>query len=200
VFSRRILCTELFLGLGLLVLSSACGDRTSEPAPEASSRGSGPVKPLEVTLPPTWPQTESSPTAARRAGYKVPRVGDDKEDGELLVLFFGTGSNGDRDKQWEPWFEQFDGNAKESAQRGSFDSPAGPVETFEFKGNYKLNLGKQRPGMTKSPVQMVKHEFRMIGAVVKTKDRGNWFVRLVGPDETVLAAREAFLEVLKTAR
>jgi hypothetical protein len=198
VLSRRALVTH-FAGLVLVTLA-ACGDRTAEPTPEGASRQSGPVKPLELTLPPSWPQTESSPTSARRAGYKVPRVGDDKEDGELLVLFFGTGANGDRDKQWQPWFEQFDGDPKAAAERASFDSPAGPVETFEFKGNYKLNLGKQRPGMTKSPVQMVKHEFRMIGAVVRTKDRGNWFVRLVGPDETVLAARDAFLEVLKTAR
>ena len=144
--------------------------------------------------------SESSPSKARRAGYKVPPAGNDKEDAELLVLFFGTGANGDRDKQWEPWFEQFDGTPKESATRAEFDAPAGRVETFEFKGAYKLNLGQQRPGMKKSPVQMVKQDFRMIGAVVKTTSRGNWFFRLVGPDETVLAAKDAFLSMLSGVR
>ena len=74
------------------------------------------------------------------------------------------------------------------------------VETFEARGTYKLNMGKFHPGMKRSPVQMVKENFRMVGAVVKTKDRGNWFFRLVGPDETVRSSREAFLEMLRSVR
>ena len=66
-----------------------------------------------------------------------------------------------------------------------------------FMGSYKLNMGARRPGQTKSPVQMVKKDFRMIGAVVRTPDRGNWFFRLVGPDETVLAAKEPFFQMLE---
>ena len=177
-------------------LAVGCSDPRPEPS-AGSSRAQSMVKPILYEVPPAWTETESSPTSARRAGYRVPRVGNDKEDGEMLVLFFGTGSNGDRDKQWDPWFEQFDGTPKESATRATFDSKAGPVETFEFKGAYKLNLGKQRPGMKKSPVQMVKQDFRMIGAVVKTESRGNWFFRLVGPDETVLAAKGTFLAMLE---
>ncbi|MBL8744150.1 MAG: hypothetical protein JNK04_23745 [Myxococcales bacterium] len=191
--SRRQTLHALFGLLGV----SACGDTPAEMAPA----GSGPVErtllPLKWTVPPTWPETESSPSGARRAGYKVPRAGSDKEDGELLVLFFGTGANGDRDKQWQPWFDQFDGNAKADAVRKDMNVRGMPVETFEFMGAYKLNMGTPRPGQKKSPVQMVKKDFRMIAAVVKTPDRGNWFFRLVGPDETVLAAREPFFQMLE---
>lgn len=188
---------SLLLGAGALLGAAACSERAPEPTSTASATRSGGLEPVIWTTPPTWPMTESSPSKPRRAGYKVPPTGNDKEDGELLVLFFGTGANGDRDKQWDPWFEQFDGAPKESATRDAFDAPAGRVETFEFKGSYKLNLGQQRPGMKKSPVQMVKHDFRMIGAVVKTESRGNWFFRLVGPDETVLAAKDAYLSMLR---
>ncbi len=177
---------------------SACGDTPAEITPNGTGPAERTLKPLKWAVPPTWSETESSPTQARRAGYKVPKAGSDKEDGELLVLFFGTGANGDRDKQWQPWFEQFDGNPKADAVRKDMNVRGMPVETFEFMGAYKLNMGNRRPGQTKSPVQMVKKDFRMIGAVVKTPDRGNWFFRLVGPDETVLAAREPFFQMLES--
>ena len=184
-----------------LALLSACSSKTGEPAPPAPKSSEPRVPPVVFDVPATWTQTESSDTRERRGGYKVPKVGADSEDAELLVLFFGTGSNGDRDKQWDPWFAQYDGDAKADATRAELRSGAGlAIETFEFVGSYKLNMGPRRPGMTKSPVQMVKKDFRMIGAVVKAGERGNWFVRLVGPNETVLAARDPFLEMLKSAR
>jgi hypothetical protein len=163
----------------------------------ASSQADIRVASLKFTAPPSWRKTEESDDKPRRAGYAVPKVGDDKEDGEALVLFFGTGSAGDRDKQWDPWFEQFDGDAKKDAKRETFETNGMQIETFEFLGTYKLNMGPHRPRMNKSPVQMVKEHYRMIGAVVHTKDRGNWFFRLVGPDATVLAAKSDFRSMLE---
>lgn len=176
---------------------AACSDPPPEPAPAAPRSAEPAVAPLEWTVPAAWSLSESSPTGARRAGYKVPKLGDDKEDAELLVLFFGTGANGDRDKQWDEWFAQFDGDAKAEAKRASFEVNGMTVETFEHVGTYKLNMGPRRPGVKKSPVQMVKNDFRMLGAVVKTQGRGNWFFRLVGPNETVLASRSAFRTLLE---
>ncbi len=46
---------------------------------------------------------------------------------------------------------------------------------------------------------MVKKDFRMVGAFVKSPKKGNWFFRLVGPDQTVLAAKDAFLQMIKSA-
>ncbi|MFO0551617.1 MAG: hypothetical protein U0271_24740 [Polyangiaceae bacterium] len=185
----------------LLALAIAgCGPKDAEPGPRGTttSTGAASMKQLGFTAPARWNKTESSPTGARRAGFSVPATAGDKEDAEVLVLFFGTGSNGDRDKNWEPWFKQFDGDAKSLAKRETFTSASGlEVETFEHVGTYKLNLGPHRPGMTASPMQMVKENFRMIAAVIHTPDRGNWFVRMVGPDATVLAARDELLTMLK---
>lgn len=155
------------------------------------------VPPLAWKAPPTWNRTETSETSARRASYAVPRAAGDPEDAELLVLFYGTGSNGDRDKSWDEWFGQFDGDAKSTATREAFEVRGMKVETFELLGTYKLNMGPRRPGQKTSPVQAVKKNFRMIGVIVRTGDRGNWFLRLVGPDATVLTARDAFLTMVK---
>lgn len=183
-----------------LLGSVACGDPPAEPDARPRTSAEPAVTPLSYTAPGGWSRTEASDTGARRAGYAVPKVGNDTEDAELLVLFYGTGSGGDRDKVWDEWFAQFDGDAKAEAQRGSFEASGMAVETFEHLGTYKLNMGPRRPGMKKSPVQMVKKDFRMIGAVVRTKDRGNWFFRLVGPNETVLAAKDGFRQMLESAR
>jgi hypothetical protein len=40
----------------------------------------------------------------------------------------------------------------------------------------------------------------MLGAVVKTKGRGNWFFRLVGPNETVIASKSAFRTMLESVK
>lgn len=195
------------LALGLL----ACSERTKEPerTPRPASVASGASSgeelittdaPLLWDVPAGWTKTEESDKSARRAGYSVPRIADDKEDTELLALYFGKGKNGERDAQWDAWFAQFDGDAKGQAKRESFTVGDNVVEWFEVAGTYKLNMGPQRPGMTRSPVQMVKAGFRMIGAVVKTRSRGNWFFRMVGPDKTVAAQKEAFLELLKSVR
>lgn len=182
---------------GLLVLG--CGDRTAEP--EGGPRPTEPaVKPLGFTAPDTWTRTESSDTGAKRAAYRVPRVGTDTEDAELLVLFYGTGSHGDRDKAWDSWLGQFDGDAKSAAKREAFDVPSGKVETFEVTGTFKINVGPHKPGATSSPVQMVKKDFRMIGVVVRTGDRGNWFFRLVGPDATVAAHAAELRAMLEGAK
>ena len=182
-----------------LLGAPGCRDPVPEPEPERAHQSRTEIS-LTYEFPAGFSLSESSKSGVRRAGYKVPKVGNDKEDAELLVLFYGTGAAGDRDKRWDEWFEQFDGDAKRDATRDAFTVGDIAVETFEFKGNYKLNMGPKKPGMTKSPVQMVKNDFRMIGAVVKTPDRGNWFFRLVGPDETVLANKEAFLAALRAVK
>jgi hypothetical protein len=184
--------------VGLVAASLvACSRTPDEPEAAPATTSAAPaVRPLAWKAPPAWKKSESNETGPRRAGYKVPSVGDDKEEAEALVLFFGLGTPGDRDKIWDEWFAQFDGDAKHDAKRASFEVRGMQVETFEMVGTYKLNMGPRRPGMTKSPVQMVKEHFRMIAAVVHTKDRGNWFFRLVGPDATVAAASSDFRALL----
>jgi hypothetical protein len=177
---------------------SGCGSKADEPAGASALPADPHVAPLVYTAPASWQKTGESDEHEKRAVYVVPKMGDDKEDGEALVLFFGTGSAGDRDKQWDPWFQQFDGDAKKDATRTTFETHGITVETFEFAGNYKLNLGPHRPGQVRSPVQMVKNNYRMIGAVARTKDRGNWFFRLVGADATVTAAKPDFLAMLQS--
>ena len=44
---------------------------------------------------------------------------------------------------------------------------------------------------------VIKENWRAIGAVVITEDRGRWFFRLVGPNDTVEGTRSAFMTMLE---
>jgi hypothetical protein len=188
--------------LAALISAAGCRDKPQElaPPPVTTAAAQQAVAPLVYEIPGTWTRMSESATSPKRAVIKVPKAGADTEDAELNVFFFGTGSQGDPDKTFKAWFEQFDGNAAATADRQSFDSPAGKVDSIEVFGTYKVALGPPVGPNKKSPMQMVKDKWRLYAAVVHTRERGNWFFKLVGPDETVQAARNALRTSLEAAR
>src|SRR5262249_38014922 len=131
-----------------------------------------------------------------------PHVGNDKDDAQVEVYYFGTGNLGDVEKNFKSWFDQFDGDVGASAKRDKFDTRTKlfHVEVVDTKGTYKVSLSPPVGPKKKSPVQMVKDGYRLLAAAVQTPDRGNWFFKLTGPDETVQASRTAFRSMLESSR
>lgn len=199
---RRWYFAERTLALGLLAaLGSACSKTPAEPEPPSAQAPKSPaVRPLAYDVPGAWTVLEAPRTGPKKAIYKVPKTGDDKEEAELTVVFFGTGSGGDEDTRFSELFALFDGDVGKTAARETFEVGAMTVETFDVVGTYKVALAPPMRGKKQSPIQMVKDRYRMLGAVVKTKDRGNWFFKLVGPDDTVQAARSSFRAVLDSVK
>lgn len=183
---------------------AACEKAPAEPeraASGSSSSSPGPaVTPLVWEVPGSWTVLSGPTSGARKAGYNIPKAGNDKEDAEVSVLFYGTGALGDAEKNFAEWFSEFDGNVGATAKRESFEVHGWKVETVEVAGTYKVALGPKVGPKKKSPMQMVKENWRMLGAVVKTPDRGNWFVKVVGPDDTVQSARSGVRSMLDSAK
>jgi len=197
--SARALRVALFAAASL----AACNRTPAEPEPTAAAADTNApaVTPLAWEAPGTWTLvTEGQRSGSKKAVYKVPKAGNDKEEAELTVFFFGTGSEGDVAKRFSEWFGEFDGNAGEAAQRESFDVRGMKVDLVDTFGTYKIALGPKVGPRKKAPMQMVKENWRLLGAVVKTPDRGNWFFKLVGPNETVQAARATFRTLIESAR
>ena len=185
--------------LGAALGLFGCKDKPQEITTPISTAPSTPaVPPLVYEVPGTWTKLGEANVGSKRAGYKVPHAGSDTEDAELTVFFFGTGSQGDPDRVYQEWFDQFDADAAKTAVKKTLDSPAGKIDTLDVMGTYKVPLGPPVGPKKKSPMQMVKEKWRLYAADVRTKDRGNWFFKLVGPDETVQASRGA-LEAALTA-
>lgn len=196
--------TILFTFL-LATFVPGCSRAPAEPEPPAATTTAAPtpaIAPLQWTVPGAWTTMDVPRSGQQKAGYRIPHVGNDKEEANVEVFFFGTGAEGSPDKQFSAWFDQFDGNVGPTAKRDKFSAGALEVETVEVSGTYKIPLGPVvgKGAKKKAPMQMVKENFRLLGAVVKTPDRGNWFFKLAGPNDTVEAARGAWRTMLESAK
>jgi hypothetical protein len=195
---RRASAT-LVLAVSLAPLS--CSRTPDEPNPPPSTVTSAPaLKPLAWTVPGAWTALDAPRSGPKKAAYRTTKAGDDKEEAQVEVFFHGTGAAGDPDKRFKEWFEQFDGDVGKGAARERFKAGTLEVETVEVSGTYKIALGPPVGPKKQAPMQMVKQGYRLLGAVVKTPDRGNWFFKLAGPDDTVKAARDAFRGMLESAQ
>lgn len=185
-----------------IVAMAGCSSAPAEPdKPASSSAPAAPaVAPLQWDAPGSWTKLPAPPNGPKKATYRIDKVGNDKEEAEMNVLFFGTGSKGDPAANFKEWFDQFDGKVGETAKREELEIHGFKVETVEVSGTFKISLTPPTRGRKKAPVQMVKNNWRLYGAVVKTPDRGNWFFRIHGPDETVQSAKSAFRAMLETIR
>lgn len=186
---------------------AACSRAPEEQVPSGSAapRPALPaLEPLAYDAPAAWAKLSGPTSGPRKAGFRVPRAGSDKEDAEAAVLFFGTGALGDVEKNFDALLADFDGAAatkKAAAERESFESPAGHrVEVIKYSGKFQKALGP-KVGPKKQPaISQVKEGFRVVAAAVRTEGRGNWFFSVIGPEATVRAAEPALREMVEKAR
>ncbi len=199
MFSPR---TPRLLPLIALFLTLGCTRAPDELAPPpASSTPAGPaVAPLTYAAPGTWTLVESHERGDRRATYKTPKAAADKEEPELSVWFYGTGSKGDPKPHVEEWLRFFDGDPTHDAKHEDVTENGVAMELVEISGTYKMPIGPPVGPNKKTPMQMVKEGYAMLIGVVKTKDRGNWFFRLIGPKDSVESAKSGFRTMLSESK
>lgn len=202
----------LFVASALFVVGAALSgcSRTDEPDGSARERRESVVAPLVYEVPATWTKVDKQDvviedTKKRKAVsaspvrgiYKLPKVGEDKEEAELQVMFPGLGKPGEPEPIVKEWLDSFDGKAGDTAVREKLEVGGIQIELIEVAGTWKVPLAPGVGPQKRAPVSMVKKGFRLLGAVVKVPQRGNWFFRLVGPDETVLAGKSGFRAMLE---
>lgn len=130
----------------------------------------------------------------RSAQYRVKRAEGDAEDAELVVFHFGAngGSVEDNLNRWFQQFQQPDGKPTREAAKIERRELGGLVlNEVEVGGTY---VAETRPG---SGERVNKPGSRLLGAIVETP-AGPFFVKLVGPDATVAAARASFKKFVES--
>lgn len=159
-------------------------------------------KPVLVTIdglksktPAGWVEEETT-SQMRFKQFKLPAVGGDTEDAQLIIYFFGTGSGGSLESNLKRWKEQIvpaDGkNIDDVAKIEHFKVKDVEVATFDAAGTYKLNPMPNNPKAKVIP----KSNYRFLGAFFASKN-GPYFMRLVGPAKTVSHYKKGYEEWLK---
>lgn len=189
----------------LWLLVAACNRSPAEPEPTPATIAPADTaeqeeRTLEWTLPPGWSTERTAPRGTYRAKVRVPPVGDDKHSAELLISHLGRGPQADLDEAFARWFREFDGDVAAQARTRSFEVGAIRVRVAEVAGTYKVPMGPPVGPGGKHAAHVIRKDWRGICAGVLTTDRGSWFLRLVGPDETVQSARSGMDSLLQSLR
>jgi hypothetical protein len=132
-----------------------------------------------------------APSDMRAAQYRVP--GAEGQDAELVLFFFGKGQGGDAEANLERWYGQFtqpDGSA-------SRDKAVVTIKTVNALKVTAVDLAGTYTAMGRGGPSKAAADQRRVAAVVEGEG-GPWVLRLVGPAETVTAAKPAFDELLRS--
>lgn len=149
---------------------------------------------LRSRVPEAWKEEKSG--GMRYAQFRVPKVGNDKDDAELIIFFFGPGGGGSVEDNLKRWKGQFnppkDKTIDDASTVTKFKVGDVHVTLLEMTGAYKF---KAQPMNPKSPEEL-KPDFRFLGAIFESQ-KGPYFIKFVGPDKTVDANKKGFEEWLK---
>ena len=140
---------------------------------------------LTLKVPPDWEQEE--PNSRLRLGqFRIPAAKDDKADAELAIFSFGAG--GGIDSNIRRWVGQFQPEQRK-LQITSGKSEQGQYFLVDLSGTYNQPVGPPIQRMTK-PVPGT----RMLSVILVIEEKGVYFLKLVGPQETVGPRVAAFRE------
>jgi hypothetical protein len=185
----------MVLTLALVASLGVAATRGQDPPPAPPALAPKTVAGVTFTPPPDSGWLEEPVTSRMRAAqYRVRRAEGDAEDAELVVFHFGgsAGSVEDNLTRWFAQFQQPDGKPTREAAKVERRELGGLVlHEVEVGGTY---VAETRPG---SGERVNKPGSRLLGAIIETPS-GPFFVKLVGPDATVAAARAAFKKFVES--
>ncbi len=141
------------------------------------------AKDITLKVPTTWKQSPAS-NNLRTAQFAIPKVEGDKDDAELVVYFFG-GAGGGVNANLERWSGQFQpAGKKQKIYKG--ESTQGEYYLLDITGVYNKPIGPPINRQT-NPTP----GYQMLAVVLMVKDKGNYFLKMTGPQKTVSAASKA---------
>jgi hypothetical protein len=149
---------------------------------------------LRYKIPADW-KVETPTSDMRAAQYKLPRADGDAEDALLVLYYFGQGQGGSAQANIDRWINQItqpDGQAsKERAKTGSLTVNGLQVNTVDVTGNYSGGMSPDSAPANKLSL------YRLRAAVIDTP-KGSYFVKLTGPEKTIVHWDQAYTDYLRS--
>ncbi|WP_254510472.1 hypothetical protein [Anatilimnocola floriformis] len=145
---------------------------------------------LEFKAPAGW--TKKTPKVRIiEVEYEVPAAKGDELAGRMTVM----GAGGTVEANIDRWIGQFDqpggGDSKDKAKIEKLKVGGQDVQWVDVAGTYKDNPAPFAGG---KPV--LRENYRMLAAIVQTKDAGNYFLKFYGPKATVTENEKAFRDLV----
>jgi len=178
------------------IASSACQGKgsTSTSSSQANSAQTNSTGELRFKAPEGW-GSEKTSSSMRVAQYKLPRIEGDKDDGSLVLYYFGASQGGSAQANIDRWIGQMqqpDGSSsKDKAKTETMTVNGLKVTTVDVIGTYTAEMA---PG---SGSFHNDENYRLRAAVIETP-KGNYFVKLAGPAKTITRWDQAYSDYLKS--
>lgn len=142
-----------------------------------------------MNVPHEWVKQEPRSRIVERE-FAVTAVEGDETDGRVTMMGAGGSVQANIDR-WIGQFTQPDGSeTKQRAKVTEKQIDGQPVHIVDISGTFK-----DRPQGPLGPA-VEQANYRMLGAVIATTERGSYFVKLYGPENTVASGEKSFLKML----
>jgi hypothetical protein len=141
----------------------------------------------------TW---KSVPPKSRmlEAELKIPRVGKDEQDGRLTIMGAGGSIEANIDR-WKMQFTQEDGSdTKAKVEKKTIAGQT--VNIVDISGTFLDAVGGPFSGQPK----VERKNYRMLAAIIQTKEDGNYFVKLYGPKGTIDKNADHFKSMIESLK
>jgi hypothetical protein len=142
---------------------------------------------LAFTAPAGWKKKQPASRIVE-AEFEVPAAKGDEQAGRLTAM----GAGGTVEANIERWVGQFADSPKPQIDKLTVDGRQ--VQIVDLSGTYKDTPGGPFAGGRTT----LREDYRMLGAIIQTKDAGNYFLKLYGPKATITEAHEGFTQMVKS--
>jgi hypothetical protein len=150
---------------------------------------------LESRTPADW-QEEKPDNSTRVKQFRLSPIGDDKDNVEVVIFYFGEGKGGsveDNIKRWKGFFVPPEGKTIEQVSKVEKMKVGGvPVTYLDIHGTYSFRF----PPFAPNAKTTLRPNYRMLAVVFESK-KGPYFIRMVGPADTVEHYKKGFDEWIK---
>jgi hypothetical protein len=146
---------------------------------------------LDINVPADWIE-ETPSTALRIAQYRLPAVGNDGEDGSLVVFNRIGGTIQQNLERWYGQFQSSEGNNDRGDLDGKIDMINGMQVTYaSVSGIYQTgSMGLPQNSGEKS-------NYMMLAAIVETPE-GPYYFKAVGPENTLMQRAGEFEQFIQS--
>lgn len=151
---------------------------------------------LILAAPADWVQVKPKSNIVQYE-FSAPKLDEKEKDKAARITFTASGGSiEDNLVRWYGQFEQADkSSTKDKSKVEKFEVAGQTIHFVDIPGNFKDTMGAGPFAPSKAPT--LRENYRMLGAIIETKDLGNHYVKITGPADTVEKLAEGFKKMLK---